>query len=72
EKFYRQYINKKLMVLLERKIQGKGENGKVFHSGFSGNYIRVLAPASEDELNRLIPVRINSVNRGFAIGEILH
>ncbi|MDH5662230.1 MAG: tRNA (N(6)-L-threonylcarbamoyladenosine(37)-C(2))-methylthiotransferase MtaB [Elusimicrobiota bacterium] len=72
DKFCRQYINKELMVLLERKIQGKGENGRVLNSGFSSNYIKVLAPASEDELNRLIPVRINSVNCGFAIGEILH
>ncbi|MFB0526565.1 MAG: tRNA (N(6)-L-threonylcarbamoyladenosine(37)-C(2))-methylthiotransferase MtaB [bacterium] len=72
DKFCRQYINKDLMVLFERKIQEKGENGRVFHSGFSGNYIRVLAPASEDELNRLVSVRIDDVNCRFAIGEILH
>ena len=72
EKFYRQYLNKELMVLFERKMQGKRENGKAFHSGFSSNYIRVLAPASEDELNRLISVKINDVNCEFAIGEILH
>ncbi|MFQ5867340.1 MAG: tRNA (N(6)-L-threonylcarbamoyladenosine(37)-C(2))-methylthiotransferase MtaB [bacterium] len=72
EKFYRQYLNKELVVLFERKVQGKKENGRAFYSGFSSNYIRVLAPASEDELNRLISVRINDVDCGFAIGEILH
>ncbi|NIM03338.1 tRNA (N(6)-L-threonylcarbamoyladenosine(37)-C(2))-methylthiotransferase MtaB [bacterium] len=72
EKFYRQYLNKELVVLFERKVQGKRENGRVFHSGFSSNYIRVLAPASEDELNRLVSVRIDDVNYRFAIGEILH
>jgi threonylcarbamoyladenosine tRNA methylthiotransferase MtaB len=72
EKFYRQYLNKELVVLFERKVQGKRENGRVFHSGFSGNYIRVLAPASEDDLNRLVSVRIDDVNCRFAIGEILH
>ncbi len=72
ERFYRQYLNKELEVLFERKEQGKSENGRVFHSGFSNNYIKVLAPAREDEVNRLISVRINEVNCGFAIGEILH
>jgi threonylcarbamoyladenosine tRNA methylthiotransferase MtaB len=72
EKFYRQYINKELIVLFERKVKGKSCNGKTFYSGFSSNYIRVLAPASEDELNRLISVRIKDVDSGFAIGEILH
>ncbi|MFB0528288.1 MAG: tRNA (N(6)-L-threonylcarbamoyladenosine(37)-C(2))-methylthiotransferase MtaB [bacterium] len=72
EKFFRQYLNKELEVLFERKEQGKSENGRALHSGFSSNYIRVLAPASEDEVNRLISVRINDVNCGFAIGEILH
>jgi len=72
ERFYRQYLNRELVVLFERKMQGKRENGRVFHSGFSSNYIKVLAPASEDEVNRLISVRINEVNCGFAIGEILH
>ena len=72
EKFYRQYLNKELVVLFERKVQGKKENGRAFYSGFSSNYIRVLALASEDELNRLISVRINDVDCGFAIGEILH
>ena len=72
ERFYRQYLNRELVVLLERKMQGKRENGRAFHSGFSSNYIKVLAPASEDEVNRLISVRIDEVNCGFAIGEILH
>jgi len=72
EKFYRQYLNKELVVLFERKVQGKRHNGRAFYSGFSSNYIRVLAPAREDELNRLISVRINDVDCGFAIGEILH
>ncbi|MFB0526487.1 MAG: tRNA (N(6)-L-threonylcarbamoyladenosine(37)-C(2))-methylthiotransferase MtaB [bacterium] len=72
EKFCRQYLNKELEVLFERKEQGKSENGRALHSGFSSNYVRVLAPASEDEVNRLISVRINDVNCGFAIGEILH
>jgi tRNA A37 methylthiotransferase MiaB len=72
ERFYRQYLNRELVVLFERKMQGKREKGRVFHSGFSNNYIKVLAPASEDEVNRLISVRINEVNCGFAIGEILH
>jgi len=72
EKFYRQYLNKELMVLFERKVQRKRHNGRAFYAGFSSNYIRVLAPAREDELNRLISVRINNVDSGFAIGEILH
>jgi len=72
EGFYRQYLNKELVVLLERKVRGKRENGKLFYSGFSSNYIRVLAPAVEDEINRLISVKINNVNSGYAIGEILH
>jgi len=72
EKFYRQYLNKELVVLFERKVRGKRENGKVLYSGFSGNYIRVLAPLGEEELNRLITVKINDVDCGFAIGEILH
>jgi len=72
EGFYRQYLNKELVVLLERKVRGKRENGKLFYSGFSSNYIRVLAPAGEDEINRLISVKINNVNSEYAIGEILH
>ncbi len=72
EKFYRQYLNKELEVLFERKTQGKSENGKALYSGFSGNYIRVVAPVREDELNSLISVKINDVHCGFAIGEVLH
>ena len=71
-KFYRRYLNKELVVLFERRARGKSENGRVLYSGFSGNYIRVFAPASEDELNRLLPVRIKDVDFGFAIGEIVH
>jgi threonylcarbamoyladenosine tRNA methylthiotransferase MtaB len=72
EKFYRHYLHKELVVLLERKVQGKIEKGTAFYSGFSGNYIKVLASATVDELNRLISVRINDIACGFAIGEILH
>jgi len=72
EKFYRQYLNKELEVLFERKMQGKSENGRALYAGFSGNYIRVVAPVEEEELNRLISVRINDVDCGFAIGEVLH
>jgi threonylcarbamoyladenosine tRNA methylthiotransferase MtaB len=72
EKFYRQYLNKELVVLFERKAREKRENGTAFYSGFSSNYIRVVAPASDDELNRLISVRISGVTCRFATGEILH
>jgi len=72
EKFCRQYLDKELVVLFERKVQRKMEIGRSFYSGFSDNYIRVLALATADELNRLISVRVNDVACGFAIGEIVH
>jgi len=72
EKFYRQYLNKELVVLFERRVRGRTEDGRFLYSGFSSNYIRVLAPANGDELNRLVPVRISDIACGFAIGEILH
>lgn len=72
ERFYRQYLNREVKVLFERKVREKRQNGKSLYSGLSSNYIRVLAPAGEDELNRLVSVRINDVASGYAIGEIPH
>ncbi|MEW6008067.1 MAG: MiaB/RimO family radical SAM methylthiotransferase [Candidatus Omnitrophota bacterium] len=61
--FRSSFLNKDLLVLAETF-----KNGQI--SGYSDNYIRVNFSGSRDILNKIVPIRIENVDRFSTLGSI--
>jgi len=69
-KFIEKFVGKSLFVLLESKKDSKTG----YFTGYSHNYIKVLIPPCNDNIDRLIgeiiPVKIIEAKPGYAVGKL--
>jgi len=63
EIFNKRFLNKKMDILYEEKIDG-------FYEGYTTNYIRVKASANNDIIGNIVETKIINSKDGYLIGEI--
>jgi len=63
--FYRQFMGRTVRVLFEQRE----DCGR--YTGFSDNYMKVGVVTDAEVANQLLPVRLDTVERGLAVGALL-
>ena len=63
--FYRQFIGRTVRVLFEQRE----DSG--LYTGFSDNYMKVCVVTDAEVANQLLPVRLDTVERGTAVGTLV-
>lgn len=54
--FARRFIGQTLEVIVEQRVDDGAQGGQVLYEGLSGNYLRVVFPAREEDRGRMVKV----------------